>query len=118
MLLLLAAIYNAILPRAVISNMQLNRLSDTACRYCKTLLLYPTLPKTAKLAPACDVLLAPYSTKWTSEARDYWLILKSASGFAMKYKIYNCNICKSNNNNQNNNAYFYTNDVPSKKKVS
>lgn len=67
MLLLLAAIYNAIIPRAVISNMWLNRLSDIACRYWKS----ASLAHVAQNSKAvCIVLLAPCSNKWTSETGD------------------------------------------------
>lgn len=57
------------------------------------------------------VLLAPYSTKWATEAGVYWLILNSEPRFAMIY------IDKHNNYkpNNNNNVPYYAKAVPSKK---
>lgn len=103
MLLLLAAIYNAIIPRAIILNMWLNRLSGGVLQALED--SAPPGHVAQKSKVSCVVLLAPQSNKWTAEGGVYWLILKSEPRFAMIYKHNNCS------NNDYIIALYYANNT-------
>lgn len=107
MLLLLAAIYNAILPKAIILNMWLNRLSGIVLQALEDSAPPGYVAQKSKIF--CVVLLAPQPNKWTAEDGVHWLILKSEPRFAVIYKYYNYRP------NSNNNIFYYIKAVPSKK---
>lgn len=108
MLLLLAAIYNAIIPKAIILNMWLNRFSGLVLQALEDFTTPGHVAQKSKVF--CVVLLAPQSNKWTAEDGVHWLIVKSEPRFAVIQQYNNCN------SNSNNNVFYYIKAVASKKK--
>lgn len=109
MLLLLAAIYNAITPPAIILNMWLNRLSDIVLQALED--SAPPGHTAQKIKVFCVVSekTAPQSNKWTAEDGVHWLILKSEPRFAVIFKYSNYRP------NSKNNVFYYIEAVSSKK---
>lgn len=97
MLLLLAAIYNAIIPKAIIFNMWLNRLSGIVLQA-----LEDSAPPgdVAQKSKVFWVVLAPQANKWSAEDGVHWLILKPEHRLAVIYKY-------NNYHNNNNNYTIY-----------
>lgn len=107
MLLLLAAIYNAIIPKAIILKMWLNRLSGVVLQALED--SAPPGHVAQKSKVFCVVLLAPQSNKWTAEDGVHRFFLKSEPRFAVMYKYSNYRP------NSNKNVFYYIKAVPSKK---